>query len=250
MCLNASAAESSRLPTLAAAGVPAYGCRVVEAWNHQPDAFTQGLVYFEGYLYESTGLRGASSLRKIDLQTGRELKRHRLPARYFAEGMTIFNRRIYQLTWTSGKCFVYGLDRFDLQRIISYEGQGWGLAHDGSSLIMSDGSHRLRFLDPETFATRRVVSVLLGGRPMAQLNELEYIRGEIFANVWQTHSIARIDPVTGEVTGLIDVSGLAARFSPMRRVDVANGIAYDTVNDRILVTGKLWPRLFHVTLVP
>lgn len=247
---GSGAAESLPVPVLSAAGIPAYGCKLDAAWAHDPAAFTQGLAYHNGYLYESTGLRGASSLRKIDVVTGRVLKLHRLPPSYFAEGMTILNGKIYQLTWTAGKCFVYGLERFDVQNEFSYQGQGWGLAHDGQRLIMSDGSHRLRFIDPATFTTEEVVEVLLNGRPLKRLNELEYVRGEVYANIWQTHSIARIDPLSGKVLGLIDVSGLAARFSPIRRVDVANGIAYDNIGDRLFITGKLWPKLFHVTLTP
>ena len=247
-CVEISAAELAGLPRVEAPGLPVYGCRVITSYDHSPQAFTQGLVYHEGYLYESTGLRGASSLRKLDPQTGRELKILRLPKRYFAEGLTIFDSRIYQLTWTSGVCFVYGVEGFGLQHQFSYPGQGWGLTQDGRMLIMSDGSHRLRFIDPESFATERVLEVSLLGRPLPQLNELEYIRGEVYANVWQTRSVVRIDPVSGRVVAVIDLAGLSEHFPPMRRVDVPNGIAYDPVGNRIFITGKLWPRIFHVAL--
>jgi glutamine cyclotransferase len=247
---SAGAFGTSPLPVLAARGIPAYECRVVQAWEHDPAAFTQGLAYNGRFIYESTGLRGSSSLRKTALETGEVLQYRRLPAHYFAEGMTILGGRIYQLTWQAGRCFVYGLEKFDLQQEFSYEGEGWGLTDDGRHLIMSDGSHRLRFIDPASFATERVVEVYLLDRPLDRLNELEFIRGEIFANVWQTNSIARIDPVSGKVTGLIDVSKLAAGLPPIRRVDVANGIAYDAEKDRLFFTGKLWPKLFEVTLTP
>lgn len=204
--------EVSRLPVLSAPGIISSGCRIVEAWDHDSAAFTQGLVYHDQFIYESTGLRGASSLRKIALTSGRILKQHRLATPYFAEGITIFNGKIYQLTWISGTCFVYGLEQFDLQKEFFYEGEGWGLTHDGRRLILSDGSHRLRFIDPETFVTEKVIEVFLRGRPLTRLNELEYVRGEIYANIWQTNSIARIDPTSGKVLGLIDVSGLLAGF--------------------------------------
>src|SRR5206468_3531010 len=170
-------------------GVPTYSYEVVHVYPHDTNAFTQGLVFLDGALLESTGLYGHSTLRKVDLKTGQVLKQVEIPAQYFAEGLAVLNGKIFQLTWTNGKAFVYDLESFREEKKFAYDGEGWGLTTDGQSLILSDGSDRLRFLDPATFDVKRNLSVTLNGRPVPRLNELEYIKGEIFANVWQTFNV-------------------------------------------------------------
>jgi glutamine cyclotransferase len=241
---------ASPLPTPESSpAVVTYTYAVVNAYPHDPGAFTQGLVYADGVLYESTGLYGRSSLRRVALETGEVLQHHDLPAEYFGEGLTLFDGRLIQLTWQNHIGFVYDAASFALQQTWTYPTEGWGLTHDGAHLIMSDGSARLRFLDPTTFQVQREVLVTDGGRPVVWLNELEYVNGEVFANVWQTDRIARIDPKTGRVLGWIDLSGLLAP-EERRSADVLNGVAYDAQNGRLFVTGKLWPKLFEITLAP
>jgi len=229
--------------------IPLYTYRVVRTYPHDPKAFTQGLVYFDGYLYEGTGLEGQSSLRKVELRTGRVLQIKKLPPELFGEGITILQDKIYQLTWRNGICFVYERDSFRNITEFSYTGEGWGLTHDGKHLIMSDGSDTLTFRDPDTFAVVKRLQVKAEGVPVRNLNELEYVEGEIYANVWQTDLIARISPRTGEVVGWIDLSGLLSEREA-RNADVLNGIAYDPKEKRLFVTGKLWPKLFEIELVP
>ena len=231
-----------------AQGVSIYTYEVVNTFPHDPEAFTQGLIYHEGVLYESTGLYGASALRRVELQTGRVLQQVAVPREYFAEGLTLFQGRLFQLTWQAQKGFIYDQQSFRQAGEFSYTGEGWGLTHDGESLIMSDGSHQIRFLDPATFQVRRTISVNDQGRPIQRLNELEYIRGEIYANIWQTDRIVRIDPASGRILGWIDLAGLLSSQDRRREVDVLNGIAYDEANDRLFVTGKLWPKLFEIRL--
>jgi glutaminyl-peptide cyclotransferase len=205
------------------------GYQVVHAYPHDPNAFTQGLVYVDGHLYESTGLNGHSSLRMVDLPTGRVLQHHELPAEYFGEGLSNWDGSLVQLTWKTGTAFVYDRFSFALQRTLHYAGEGWGLTHDGNSLIMSDGSSVLRFLDPRTFRETRRLSVRdENGRPLLDINELEYIREEIYANVWRTDRIARISPRTGKVLGWIDLSGLMDKSRLSDPDAVLNGIAYDS----------------------
>lgn len=226
------------------------GYRIVHSFPHDPDAFTQGLAFFDGCFYESTGLNGRSSVRRVEPETGKVLQRLDLPHRYFGEGLTIWKDGIVQLTWKSRVGFVYDLKTFAERGRFSYETEGWGIAQDGSCLIMSDGTDVLRFLDPETFREIRRVAVRFSGKPVFQLNELEYVRGEILANVWGSDSIARISPRTGEVLGWVDLGGLRLALGPVRNVDVLNGIAYDDRRDRLFVTGKLWPRVFEIELLP
>ncbi len=225
-----------------------YSYEVVAAWPHDPKAFTQGLVFRDGNFLESTGLNGQSTLREEEVKTGRVLKQIAVPAQYFAEGLAVVGDRAYQLTWRSGKGFVYDVDTFRLERDFGYEGEGWGLATDGRVLILSDGTSRIRFLDPATFQVQRTIEVTQAGKPVDQLNELEWINGEIFANVWQTNEILRIDPATGRVRGAIDFSGLLAPQDRGPETDVLNGIAYDPAGDRLFVTGKRWPKIFEVRL--
>ncbi len=222
---------------------------VINTYPHDPGAFTQGLVYHQGVLYESTGLNGSSSLREVELTTGRVTKIVNVPAQYFAEGLALFNDRLYQLTWLSQTAFVYDMSTFGMQKTFNYSGEGWGLTDDGRSLIMSNGSNQISFLDPETFQVQRTINVTDNNVPVRQLNELEYIKGQIFANIWQTDRIARIDPQTGRVTGWVNLAGLLSPEDRSRPVDVLNGIAYDEANDRLFVTGKLWPKLFEIRLI-
>lgn len=231
-----------------AADVPVYTYDVVNAWPHDPKAFTQGLVFHDGNLYESTGHHGMSSLRKVELKTGKLKKKYNVAEEYFAEGIAIFQGKIYQLTWQSHKCFIYDLKSFDLVGEFHHEGEGWGLTHDDKFLILSDGTNQLRFLDPRTFLPVRTISVFDHGQPLLDLNELEYIKGEIYANVWHSDRIVRIDPATGHITGWIDLAGLRPADVEDDTDNVLNGIAYDEKEDRLFVTGKRWTKLFEIRL--
>jgi len=233
---------------VAGGNFPGYGYEVVNVWPHNRSAFTQGLLFLEGALLESTGLVGQSSLRKVDLKTGNVLQRVEVPSPYFAEGLALLDGKLFQLTWQNHKGFVYDLASFHLEREFSYPGEGWGLTTDGHWLIMSDGTDQIRFLDPATFQEKRLISVRAHGQPVSQLNELEYIKGEIFANVWGTDYVARVDPATGRVVGVIDFTGLLSAQDRDETTDVLNGIAYDPAGDRLFVTGKRWPKLFEVRL--
>jgi glutaminyl-peptide cyclotransferase len=216
---------------------------------HDPEAFTQGLTYVDGVLYEGTGLNGRSSIRKVRLENGEVLQIQKIDSQYFGEGITVLGNRIFELTWQSGVGFIY--DRAALSRAgtFTYRGEGWGLTHDGARLIMSDGTAYLRFLDKATQKETGRIQVRDGETPVANLNELEYVKGEVFANVWQTDRIARISLRTGRVTGWIDLAGLLTPREA-QSVDVLNGIAYDAAADRLFVTGKLWPKLFEIAVVP
>lgn len=227
-----------------------YGYEIVNEYPHDPQSFTQGLFFQDGYLYESTGQPGESSLRKVALESGEVVQRRDLPDTVFGEGSAPWKGDIVALTWKSGVGFVFDGVSFDKERDFSYDGEGWGLTQDGERLIMSDGTADLRFLDPETLKETGRVTVTYGGKTLAALNELEWIDGEVFANVWRTEIIARIDPETGAVTGLIDMRGLRARLgADATGVDVLNGIAYDAKTERLFVTGKYWPKLFEIRLV-
>jgi glutamine cyclotransferase len=225
-----------------------YGYQVVRSYPHDPKAFTQGLLVRDGVFLESTGMNGQSGIRRVKIETGEVLQAKKLEEQYFGEGITEFKGSIYQLTWQHGIGFVYDAKSFDRTRTWNYQGEGWGLTHDGTNLIMSDGSAQLRVLDPSTLKELSRITVRDGGAPVEKLNELEYVKGEILANVWQTERIARIDPKTGSVTAWIDLAGL---LTPSERgsADVLNGIAYDAATDRLFVTGKWWPRLFEIRLV-
>ena len=240
-------AEASGPPTSLP---PLYGYRIKNVYPHDRNAFTQGLVFDNGYLFEGTGLNGRSSLRKVALETGTVLRWRRLPQWFFGEGVTLFGNKIIQLTWRSGTGFVYDKESLELLREFHYSTEGWGLTHDGRRLILSDGSATLYFLDPETFQEIGRLEVFDDRGPVVRLNELEYIQGEIYANVWQTDRIARISPQTGQVKGWIELRGLLGAKAQAMAVDVLNGIAYDQENDRLFVTGKLWPELFEIELVP
>jgi len=235
-------------PASQAGGVPEYGYQIVHTYPHDPSAYTQGLFYLNGVLYEGTGLNGRSSIRKVKLETGEVLEKRDIPEQYFGEGIINWKDRLIEITWQSQTGFVYDLSNFSIRSQFSYPGEGWGLTHDGKRIIMSDGTSELRFWDPETLQETGRVAVADEGRPVQELNELEWVKGEVYANVYQTDRIARIDPASGKVVGWIDLTGI---LSPddRRGTDVLNGIAYDAKANRLFVTGKLWPKLFEIQLV-
>ena len=225
-----------------------YSHEIVNTFPHDRAAFTQGLVFLEGNLLESTGLNGRSSLREVNLLSGQVLRQVPVPDRYFAEGLAILNGKAYQLTWRAQKGFVYDEASFRLEKEFTYSGEGWGLATDGQSLILSDGTAQIRFLDPATFQVQRSIQVSARTHAIDQLNELEYINGDIFANVWRTDFVVRINPANGAVMGVIDFAGLLPPADLDANTDVLNGIAYDRAQDRLFITGKFWPKLFQVRL--
>jgi len=233
-------------PNAVKSAVPSYGYEIVNTWPHDKDAYTQGLVFYEGSLLESTGQEGRSSLRRVEPETGKVLKKVEVPRPYFAEGITLLKGKIYQLTWQHQLGFIYDAVSFEKLGEFSYKGEGWGLTNDGSALILSDGSNRIRFFDPATFQVNRTISVLDDRAPIASINELEFVHGEIYANIWHKERVARIDPQTGRVLGWIDLTGLRALADAHDNEAVLNGIAYDESNDRMFVTGKLWPKLFEI----
>lgn len=228
---------------------PVQSYKVVATFPHDPTSFTQGLVFADGQLYESTGLNGESSLRRVDIATGKTLQRIDVPPEYFAEGLALVGDELLQLTWQTRIGFVYDRTTFKQKRTFKYNTEGWGIAYDGTSrLVMSDGSDTLTFLDPKTLAVGKALRVRDAGRAVSNLNELEWVEGEIWANVWQTDRIARISPNTGEVSAWIDLSTLYPLAQRMPPADVMNGIAYDKASRRIFVTGKKWPRLYQITV--
>jgi glutamine cyclotransferase len=234
---------------VARAAAPEYGYRVVHVYPHDHNAFTQGLEYRGGFLYEGTGLEGRSSLRKEKLETGEVLQKIDLPALYFGEGITVIDQKIVELTWKHQLGFVYDQASFRRLRTFNYPGEGWGLANDGTNIYMSDGSAQIRVWDGVTLQEKKRLNVHDGTKAIRELNELEWVRGEIYANVWQTDRIARISPVDGTVVGWIDLEGILPA-ADRAGADVLNGIAYDSLGDRLFVTGKLWPKLFEIKLVP
>jgi len=236
-------------PASQAGGIPEYGYEIVHVYPHDPLAYTQGLFYLNGLLYEGTGLNGRSSIRKVRLETGEVLEKHEIGEEYFGEGIVNWKDRLLEITWRSQTGFIYDLASFATRGQFSYPGEGWGLTQDGKRIIMSDGTSELRFWDPETLREVGRVMVTDDGRPVPELNELEWIKGEVYANVYQTDRIARIDPSSGKVVGWIDLAGILSAADRDRQVDVLNGIAYDAKGDRLFVTGKLWPKLFEIRLV-
>jgi len=237
--------------------IPVYTYEIVNTFKHDSKAFTQGLVFHNGFLYESTGQKGDSTVRKVEITSGRVLQSHDLSNDYFAEGMTILNDRIYQITWQENTAFVYDVNDFKLLKELKYQGEGWGLTNDGTNLIMSDGTHVIRIIEPETFKTTRTLVVLgENGKPLLDLNELEYVKGEIWANVWHSEEIgkpnhiARIDPNSGKLLGWIDLDGISPDDVERGDENTLNGIAYDAAGDRIFVTGKNWKKLFEIRVKP
>jgi glutamine cyclotransferase len=244
-CAAALTVWAQRHPT---PGPVQWSARVVASYPHDPSAFTQGLAVHDGRLFEGTGQYGRSTIREVDLKSGRVLRSVQLNYTYFGEGITIFDERLYQLTWQSETAFVYDLESFELVETLQYGGEGWGLTHDGQALIVSDGSAALSYYDPVSFERLRSVDVHDGEEPVRLLNELEYIDGEIWANIWHEDRLARISPQTGEVLGWVDLSALNPRAQRGSEA-VLNGIAYDADAERLFVTGKNWPRLFEIELV-
>lgn len=245
---GANTNTSAKDPAAENAVVARYGYQIVNIWPHDPHAFTQGLIFLDGKLIESTGQEGRSSLRNVELQTGTILKKVDVPAPYFAEGIALLNNRIYQLTWEHQRGFIYDPQTLEKTGEFNYNGEGWGLTTDGRSLIVSDGSNRLRFLDPDSFRVTKTIAVMDGKTPVGQLNELEFVNGEIYANIWHEDRIAAIDPQSGRVKAWIDLNGLLQPGDVQDAEAVLNGIAYDQSNDRLFVTGKLWPRLFEIKI--
>ena len=229
---------------------PVYGFRVVRSFPHDRGAFTEGLFFRNGQLYESTGLNGRSSIRRVELETGRVLQQRDIAAAYFGEGIVADGDRLVELTWRSQTGFTYDLKTFKPLGAFHYPGEGWALTSDGRRLIMSDGTAQLRFLDPATLKETGRLPVTDAGEPVTNLNELEWVRGEIWANIWTTDRIARIDPASGRVVGWIDLRGLLPAADRQGGEDVLNGIAYDRAGDRVFVTGKQWPRVFQIALTP
>ena len=227
-----------------------YGYRVVKTYPHDRTAFTQGLEYRDGFFYEGTGLAGRSSLRRVDLATGRVLQNFVVPQPFFGEGITVLNQQIFELTYTTQTGFVYDKSSFRVLRSFTYPGEGWGMTNDGKQIYMSDGTAQIRVWDPATLKEVRRITVKDGTASVTQLNELEFVRGEIYANVWQTDRIARISPADGRVLGWIDLSGILPKNERTDPDAVLNGIAYDASADRLFVTGKLWPKIFEIKLVP
>jgi glutaminyl-peptide cyclotransferase len=238
------------LCTSAAAAAPVYGYKIVHAYPHDPDAFTEGLFYLDGFLYESTGLEGHSFVRKVKLETGEVLQQRPIDPRLFGEGIVAWQGRLVELTWRNQIGFVYDLKSFTPQSSFTYPGEGWALTQDGRRLIMDDGTPDIRFLDPVTLRQTGKLTVTDNGQPVFNLNELEWVKGEIWANIWQTNRIARIDPKSGHVLGWIDLTNMAIveGSKGAKPIDVLNGIAYDAQHDRIFVTGKLWPDLYEINL--
>jgi glutaminyl-peptide cyclotransferase len=234
----------------AIAQTPEYGYRIVHAYPHDPRAFTEGLEYRAGFLYESTGIKGASWLRREKLETGQVLQQFDLDSQYFGEGITILNQQITQLTWQTEIGFLYDQASFRLKRTFNYLGEGWSLTNDGTNIYMDDGTAQIRVWDPLTLQEKRRFTVRDHGQPVINLNELEWVNGQIYANIWQTYKIARISPTDGRVLGWIDLTGILSAAERTGGEDVLNGIAYDSLGDRLFVTGKYWPKLFEIKLVP
>jgi len=228
---------------------PVFGYQVVHVYPHDHGAFTQGLIYLDGVLYEGTGMKGQSSIRKVDLMSGRVLQEKPISEQYFGEGLTDWGNQLIELTWQTKTGFVWDRETFQLQKSFGYAGEGWGLTHDSKRLIMSDGSAFLRFLDPVTLKETGKLQVKEGTRPIDNLNELEYYKGDVLANIWQQERIARISLTTGQVTAWIDMTDILP-MADRTGIDVLNGIAYDAKSDRLFVTGKWWPKLFEIKIVP
>ncbi|HEX7295484.1 MAG TPA: glutaminyl-peptide cyclotransferase [Pyrinomonadaceae bacterium] len=247
-CLGISSCSGTSSNTSANGGPPTYGYEVVNTFTHARDSFTQGLEYRNGKLYESAGGDGTSSLRLVELETGRVLDKVDVPMPYFAEGITLLNGKIYQLTWQHGIGFIYDANTLSKTGHFRYDGEGWGLTNDGQSLILSDGTNRIRFIDPGSFQVTKTITVLDGNKPIDSLNELEYFDGQIYSNVWHRDLLAVINPQTGKVNAWIDLKGLLKSGEVRDEEAVLNGIAYDSANKRLFVTGKLWPKLFEIRI--
>jgi len=253
---NVNAAKASP----AKSTLPVYGYEIVKSYPHDSEAFTQGLIFHNGFLYESTGEYGKSSLRKVEIETGKVLQKVDQPKQSFSEGIALFDGKIYQLSWQEGLCRVFDINDFKLLREFNYQGEGWGLTTDGTNLFMTDSTHVIRVLNPETFKSVKMHAVMSeDGKPLMKLNELEYVKGEIWANIWHSedpevlgkpNTIARIDPATGKLVGWINLDGISPDDTRRDREYVLNGIAYDPATDRIFVTGKKWKKLYEIKITP
>lgn len=238
--------EPARYSPVSTTAAPIEKAVVLNTFPHDPGAFTQGLVFHQGCLYESTGLYGQSTLRKKALRTGKTVKAVRLPVQYFGEGIAILGAKIYQLTYQNETGFIYNPDTLKQIGRFKYRGEGWGLTTDGKHLIMSNGTSVITFRTPDSFSTSRIIQVRDGDKPVDGINELEFIRGEIWANIYMKNAICRISPETGKVLGWLDMNALFQKLDPKYQIDVLNGIAYDPKADRVFVTGKLWPTVFEI----
>lgn len=247
-CQTGTVANLSNQRNSGKQSIPIYGYEVVHVWPHDRDAFTQGLIFHDGKLLESTGEVGQSTLRRVELETGQVLQKVEVPEPYFAEGITLLKGKIYQLTWQHQLGFIYDAWTFEKIGTFNYQGEGWGLTNDGQSLILSDGTNRIRFLDPDNFQVQKTIAVVENGMPVNEINELEYVQGEIYANIWHADRIVRIEPQTGRISGWIDLTGLLSPNEVQDEEAVLNGIAYDETSGRLMVTGKLWPKLFEIRL--
>ncbi|MEQ1605358.1 MAG: glutaminyl-peptide cyclotransferase [Pyrinomonadaceae bacterium] len=244
--------------TAKAGPLPVYGYEIVKAYPHDGNAFTQGLVFHKGFLYESTGEYGESTLRKVEIETGKVHQKVDIPKSDFAEGITLLDGKIYQITWREGICRVFDVNDLKLIREFNYQGEGWGITNDGTNLYMTDSTHVMRILNPETFKSSKMIAVMReDGRPLMSLNELEFVKGEIWANIWHSEKpesvgkanyIARIDPATGKIVGWIDLAGISPDDARRDTENVLNGIAYDPASDRLFVTGKNWKKLFEIKI--
>ncbi|MGA2882451.1 MAG: glutaminyl-peptide cyclotransferase [Bryobacteraceae bacterium] len=234
----------------AAEQTPEYGYEVIHTYPHDSTAFTQGLEYHGGYLYEGTGLNGRSTVRKVKLETGQVVQRVEVDPFYFGQGITVLNQQIFELTWKTQTGFVYSQATFRKKQTFNYPGEGWGLANDGRNIYMSDGTDQIRVWDPLTLQEKRRIMVRDHDEPVMNLNELEWVRGEIYANVWLTERVARISPMDGRVLGWIDLTNILPAADHKKDTDILNGIAYDALGKRLFVTGKLWPKLFEIKVVP
>lgn len=244
----------------AKSALPVYGYEIVKSYPHDGEAFTQGLIFHNGFLYESTGQNGQSSLRKVDIETGKVLQKVDQPKESFSEGITLLNGKIYQLSWQEGLCRVFDINDLKLIKEFNYQGEGWGITTDGTNLFMTDSTHVMRVVNPETFKSVKMHAVMgEDGRPLMKLNELEFVKGEIWANIWHSedsevlgkpNTIARIDPATGKLLGWINLDGISPDDTRRDRENVLNGIAYDPATDRIWVTGKKWKKLYEIKITP
>ena len=230
--------------------VPVYGYEIVHTYPHDPHAFTEGLFYLNGFLYESTGLEGHSSIRKEKLETAEVVQKVDVPPEYFGEGIVNWKTRLVSLTWRTQVGFVYDLATLKVRSRFSYPGEGWALTQDGKRLIMSDGTPELRFLDPDTLKEKGRITVTYEGKPVQNVNELEWVKGRIYANVWHTNVMIFIDPASGVITGMVNLTGLSSVADAVGQESVLNGIAYDAQHDRLFVTGKNWPKLFEIRVLP
>lgn len=257
---NSTPSASTATPRPASTPLPVSSYEIVKVYPHDDKAFTQGLFFHDGFLYESTGQFGRSSLRKVEISTGKVLQKWDLPREDFGEGSTLIGDKIYMITWQQGLGRVFNLSDFKLLREFQYQGEGWGLTNDGTNLIMSQGTHVLKFIDPNTFVSNKTLPIMReDGRPLMQINELEYVKGEIWANIWHSEDpkvlgkpnyIARIDPATGKLVGWIDLANISPEDQRRDSENTLNGIAYDAANDRIFVTGKNWKKLYEIKLKP